>query len=99
MEVLYMNHSNQIKPQMRRYYVEVENVILPPHLIGLKAFEASTTQELLNKIVEYYGFKWQYKASLQLWSNKGGLVRERLDELEHIPEKYEFIYVRGITKQ
>jgi hypothetical protein len=98
MQVLFMTEHSLPKPPIRRYYVEIDNIIIPPHLKGIKAFEAATTNELLDKIIDYYGFKWQYKNSLQLWSNKKGLLRERLDEMEVIPEKYEFIYVRGITK-
>lgn len=97
MLVLCMNALQ--KPDMKamkRYYVELDNIITPSHLRGLKAFEAVNTSELLDQIIEFYGLKWDYKNSLQLWSNKSGLPRERLDSMECIPDKYEFIYVRGV---
>ena len=74
----------------QRYYVKLENVIVPDSLKGYIAIDARAPSELLEQIRDMYGIK---AAGIELWSSQSrqGL---RLDTLEVIPKEHEFIWVR-----
>ena len=93
MRVFYID-EDEVKP--RNYYVRIDNMTVPDELKGYKSMEASSPQELLEKVKEYYGFNTKPKASIQLWSSKmyGGV---RLDTMAQIPKEYEFIWVRVVV--
>jgi hypothetical protein len=97
MRVFYEYEEEISKIQKRRYYVRVDNVSLPDNLKAYKALEASTTEELKEQIMEYYGFNKNDKLSIELWSNRNRQGK-RLDELKEITEENEFIWVRVVSK-
>ncbi len=96
MRVFYEEEETDSKTVKRRYYVKVDNVNIPDNLKGYKALEASTTEELKEQIMEYYGFNKNENLSIELWSNQNRQGK-RLDQLKEIEEN-EFIWVRGVTK-
>jgi hypothetical protein len=81
--------------QQNSYYVKIENINVTEDLKSIKMINASTTKELLDKIMEVYSFNENNK--LELWSAPMGYTsRIRLDTLTIIPKEYENIWVRGI---
>ncbi len=96
MRVFYEEEETDSKTVKRRYYVKVDNVNIPDNLKGYKALEASTTEELKEQIMEYYGFNKNENLSIELWSNQNRQGK-RLDQLKEIEEN-EFIWVRVVTK-
>lgn len=96
MRVFYIDEDeNTNNESMPTYYVKLENVSVPDELKGYKAFNASSTSELIDQISTHYNIK---TASIELWS---GQVRQgqRLDTMPTIPKEYEFIWVRAKEKQ
>ena len=95
MRVFYVDELKQI-PSPRNYYVKIDNINVPLDLKGYKLIKASNTQELLEKVKEYYGLNLKPKISIQLWSSQmyTGL---RLDTMDQIPEEYEFIWARIVV--
>jgi hypothetical protein len=91
MRAFYVDEEEARQAKTRTYYVKIINVSLPDHLIGYKAIEAETTQELLTKIREV--FEFPNGVTFQLWSSSTG-NGVRLDELPIIPKDYEFLSVR-----
>lgn len=92
MRVFYTEEPNVIT---RRYFVTVENVVLPEHLKGTKAFEAETTVELKTKIATYYGFSLPTTMELQLWAGPHGSSNNHRVDLEAIiPESHDNIWVK-----
>ena len=90
MRVFYTDMVNMVN---RAYYVKMDNMNIPDSLKGYKMLEASTSQELLKKVIEYYMLGDLSNIRVQLWSNQmyGGV---RLDTMDEIPKKYEFMWVR-----
>jgi L-lysine 2,3-aminomutase len=82
----------------RRYYVKIDNINVPEELKGYKAIEATTVEELINQVKEYYKFKLNPDFVVQLWSNNNH-TGIRLDTLKSIPEGIEFIWVRGVLNK
>ena len=82
----------------RRYYVKIDNVNVPEELKGYKAIEATTVDELISQVKEYYKFKTHPDFVIQLWSNNNH-TGIRLDTLKNIPEEIEFIWVRGVLNK
>jgi hypothetical protein len=105
MRVFYEENENEnekekenINKEKRRYYVKIDNIIVPEDLKGYKVIEASSVSELIENIKEYYKLKDRVECIIQLWSGnkyKG----QRLDVLSIIPEGVEFIWVRGVTNK
>ena len=83
MRVFYIDEE---EPK-NNYYVKFENVNLPDGLKGYKAFEATTTEELISEIKKFYGFK---NVGIELWGGQRH-ISERLDILDIIPKYKEFI--------
>ena len=80
---------------MNKFYVNVENIILPNSLNGTFILEANSIKDLKNKIISYYGFD-ECKINIELWSHRlGAINRKRLDILSEIPHGYENIWVRA----
>ena len=86
MRVFYIDEEES----KNNYYVKVENVNLPENLKGYKAFEVVTTEELLLKIKQLYGFKMSENMEIELWSGQRH-IGERLDKWPMIPREKEFI--------
>lgn len=86
MRVFYIDEE---EPK-NNYYVKVENVNLPESLKGYKAFEVTTTEELLLQIKQLYGFKMNDNMVIELWSGQRH-ISERLDTRDTIPKDKEFI--------
>lgn len=81
---------------MNKFYVNVENILIPNSLKGTVILEASSITDLKNKIIEHYGF--EHFANIQLWSHRlGALNRIRLDTLSEIPYECENVWVRAIS--
>lgn len=94
MSVLYDDNDNQNK---RTYYVKLDNVTLPDNLKGYKAIEATTPQELLSIVIEYYKLDRAH-IKVELWSTTKYNKGLRLDILNEIPKEYEFIWIRIVAK-
>ena len=92
MRVFYIDEDEKIQAN-REYYVKMDNVNVPDELKGYKSIKASTPQDLLKSVMEYYGLNGRANINVQLWSNKmySGV---RLDTMESIPKEYEFVWVR-----
>jgi hypothetical protein len=85
--------EEELTAHASRYYVKVDNIIVPKELEGYKAFEANNSKDLLEKIKKYYGLRDSPEFSIQLWSSQSSLGT-RLDILEKIPKEYEFLWVK-----
>jgi hypothetical protein len=96
MRVFY--EEEELKPSKRRYYVKIDNINVPDELKGYKAIEATTVEEIINQVKEYYKFKSHPDFVVQLWSNNNH-TGIRLDTLKSIPEGIEFIWVRGVLNK
>jgi hypothetical protein len=97
MRVFY-DDEEESKKSKRRYYVKIDNINVPEELKGYKAIEASSVEELINEVKEYYKFKLHPDFVVQLWSNNNH-TGIRLDTLKNIPEEIEFIWVRGVINK
>ena len=77
----------------RTYYVKMDNMNVPDELKGYKMMEASSPHNLLESVKRYYGLENHSNIKVQLWSNQmyGGI---RLDIMDEIPKKNEFMWVR-----
>lgn len=96
MQALSMNTLQEI-PQTTQYLVRIDNINVPDVLRGIKVIDAYNTADLMTQIIAHYGFEENHRADLQLWSGRlGELYRVRLDIMDYIPDKYEFIWIRGI---
>jgi hypothetical protein len=81
-----------------QYLVRIDNITVPQSLQGTITIDATNTEELIKKIMDYYGFKTELRDNIQLWSAPLGVSnRTRLDTLSVIPKKYIDIWVRGIS--
>lgn len=92
MRVFYTEEPNIIA---RRYFITIENITIPEHLKGVKAFDAETVADLKSKIIAYYGFVHSDTIEIQFWSGPHGTTTIRLDLEEAIPEVYDSIWVRA----
>lgn len=80
---------------MNKFYVNVENILLPSSLKGTVILEASSILDLKNKILQHYGFV-EHSANIQLWSHRlGASNRIRMDTLSEIPHNCENVWVRA----
>lgn len=77
--------------QKRRVYVKLYN--MSEELREWKAFEVTTTADLLTKIAEHYTFDKHPELTIQLWSSPSP-TGKRLDNLKEIPEDSEFLWVK-----
>jgi hypothetical protein len=94
MRVFYIDEDEVSKKQCN-YYVKIANMNVPEYLKGYKSMEASSAEELLEKVKEYYGFNHKPNASIQLWSSQM-YTGVRLDTMDQIPKEYEFVWVRVV---
>jgi hypothetical protein len=92
MRVFYTEEPNIVT---RRYFINIENIVIPDHLKGTKAFDAETTAELKSKIIAYYGFTPNDTIEIQMWSGPHGSSGIRLDLDTTIPEAYDTIWIRA----
>ncbi len=76
---------------LRTYYVKLDNVDVPEDLRGFKSIDATSTDELIEKIKKV--FRLRQDLTISLWSNSN-YIGKRLDTFEEIPKDYEFIYAR-----
>lgn len=95
MRVFYVDELKQM-PSPRNYYVKIANMNVPLELKGYKSIEASSTEELLEKVKEYYGFNHKSNIGVQLWSGQM-YTGVRLDTMDQIPKEYEFVWVRVLV--
>ena len=79
----------------QRYYVKLENMIVPDNLKGYIAIDAPSTTCLLEQIRYTYGIR---NADIELWSNQARQGK-RLDTLNEIPKEHEFIWIRVASRQ
>ncbi len=77
----------------QRYYVKLENMIVPDSLKGYTAIDARNTADLLEQIRAIYGIK---TAQIELWTGQSR-QGQRLDTLTIIPKEHEFIWVRVVS--
>lgn len=97
MEVFYIDEDeNKDDVPKCTYYVKMDNMNVPDNLKGYKWIEASSTEDLLERVKKYYGLENHSNIRVQLWSAQmyGGT---RLDILDKIPKQYEFIWVRVLV--
>jgi hypothetical protein len=80
---------------MRQYLIKVDNINIPDHLQGIKAFNVTSVSELMNKIREYYGILPIYR--IELWTARLGTARIRVDTISDICYKYDVLWVRGFS--
>lgn len=79
------------------YCVKIDNIKVKENMKGTNVIYASSTQELMDKICQRYGFQDNHKQYLQLWSGQLGTPkRERLDQFEYIPNIYDTIWIRAV---
>jgi hypothetical protein len=76
---------------IQTYYVKLDNVDIPEDLKGFKSIDASTIDNLIEKIKVV--FRLRQSLIISLWSNSNYTGR-RLDTLEEIPKENIFIYAR-----
>ncbi len=76
---------------LRTYYVKLDNVDVPEDLRGFKSIDATSTEELIEKIK--LTFRLRQDLTISLWSNSN-YIGKRLDTFEEISKDYEFIYAR-----
>ena len=95
MRVFYVDEDEVSKKQCN-YYVKIANMNVPDELKGYKSIEASSTEELLEKVKEYYGFNHKSNICVQLWSGQM-YTGVRLDTMDQIPKEYEFVWVRVLV--
>jgi hypothetical protein len=76
---------------LRTYYVKLDNVDVPDDLKGFKSIDATSTEELIEKIKKV--FRLRQGLTISLWSNSN-YIGKRLDTVETIPKENEFIYAR-----
>ncbi len=82
----------------KQIFIKVENIATPLQSYQVISYsdDIISSEELLNKISEHYGFSSNSKQiRLELWSGPIGTNRVRLDTLKNIPDKYTNIWVRG----
>lgn len=86
-------YTDKMSETSRSYYVKIDNMNVSDELKGYKMLNASTPRELLKYVKKYYNLEDLPNIQVQLWSNQmyGGV---RLDIMEEIPKKYEFMWVR-----
>jgi hypothetical protein len=92
MTVFYNDKQTQTI-ENRVYYVRMDTTNIPDDLKGYKIIEASTPQDLLEKVKTRYRLQDRPNIRVQLWSNKI-YCGNRLDTMEEIPRDCEFIWVR-----
>jgi hypothetical protein len=81
---------------MRSFYVKLSNIQMnDPKMMEYKHISASSGSDLLDKVCSYYGFNSLIKKHIRLYY-RIGYHSIRIDDIDHIPEEYEFIYVVGI---
>jgi len=84
---------------IKDYYVKLDNFFLENiELQGFKRISSPTSgPALLKNVIAHYQFDPKKHVHLTLWSSPHRLSTTlvRLDHLEHIPDDYEFIWVRG----
>ncbi len=79
------------------YCVKIDNIKVNESMKATNVIYASSTEELMDKICKRYDFKENNKKYLQLWSGQLGTPqRERLDQLECIPNIYDTIWIRAV---
>lgn len=96
MRIFYPDNDISDSENSSYYYTKIDNITVDKSLLGIKRFEARSTEDLLKKVKEYYNFtKNDAKISIQLWSSRqfNGI---RLDTLRNIPKEYDIIWVRGV---
>jgi hypothetical protein len=96
MRVFYIDEEEE--KSKRQYYVKVDNVNVPERLKGFKAIRATSIQELIERVKEYYEFNKNQDVCIQLWSN-ANYTGKRLDILDKIPDENEFIWVRAVLNK
>ncbi len=79
---------------MPQYLIKVDNINIPDHLEGTKAFDAENVSELMNKIRAFYNILPKHE--IQLWTARIGSQRVRVDMMKEIPHEYDTLWVRGI---
>jgi hypothetical protein len=102
MRVFYIDeeekHNIPCAKNTHTFYVKLENFQVPDELKKAKVIEATTVDELADKIMEVYNFKPELRSQIELWSKPmGSIGRERLDTLSIIPKDYEDVWVRGVA--
>lgn len=96
MRVFYIDEEEE--KSKRQYYVKIDNVSVPEELKGFKAIKAATTDELIERVKDYYEFNKNLDINIQLWSN-ANFTGKRLDILDKIPVENEFIWVRAVLNK
>jgi hypothetical protein len=82
---------------MNKFYINVDNIIIPNELRRTVIIEASNIADLKDKIMAYYGFNEVNGKRIELWSSRMGMKnRIRLDTMSELPTTYENIWVRGV---
>jgi hypothetical protein len=82
---------------MNKFYINIDNIIIPNELKGTVIIEALNMTDLKEKIIAYYGFNEENNKRIELWSGKLGMKnRIRLDILREIPKSCENIWIRGV---
>jgi hypothetical protein len=82
---------------MNKFYINVDNIIIPNELRRTVIIEASNIADLKNKIMVHYGFNEENGKRIELWSSRMGMKnRIRLDTMSELPTTYENIWVRGV---
>lgn len=93
MRVFYVDEEEE--NSKRQYYVKIDNVSVPEEFKGFKAIKAGSTEELITRTIEYYGFNRNPDVNIQLWSNSN-FTGKRLDTMDKIPDENEFIWIRVV---
>ena len=96
MRVFYIDEEEE--KSKRQYYVKIDNVSVPEELKGFKAIKAATTDELIERVKDYYEFNKNLDINIQLWSN-ANFTGKRLEILDKIPVENEFIWVRAVLNK
>ncbi len=80
----------------RSFYVKLSNIsIEDKKMMEYKHIMASSGPDLLDKVCSYYGFNSLIKQHIQLYYQIG-YHSNRVDQMDIIPQEYEFIFVVGI---
>lgn len=81
---------------LRSFYVKLANIKMEDNkMMEYKHIMASSGPDLLDKVCSYYGFNSLIKKHIKLFYRLG-YHSIRIDNMDIIPDEYEFIFVIGI---
>ena len=94
MRVFYTEETEELEHNLKQYFITIENIDIPNHLKGTKAFDAKSVIELKSKIIDHYKFILPKSIELQLWSGPTGTICKIIDD--NMPEICH-VWVRAVN--